>query len=154
MNWFERHLNITWAIVWFFSPFVVGVFSSVPIVMLGSLVIFYGVTLWVLHRKSRSWLWVLIPVAVLVLSNQRETHKRIVWRSGDNTKIVEESGTTQELQEQLSCLTCDHFNGQEQEWCGLSGEGPSIVDKYCRSFTAKQNINSVPDRVTQKKGQE
>jgi len=74
LNWFQRHINWTWLLV-FTVRFVAIPFDS-PIGPIISILGYIGmiiITAWALHRKSRSYWWILIPIAVLFLTNNRTT---------------------------------------------------------------------------------
>jgi hypothetical protein len=84
LNWFQQHINWTWVIVtlsfellrWGFTlsniTFPIYVWILFIIIYLVSEI---AVTLWALGRKSRSGWWVLFPIAVLLLSNNRIKQK-------------------------------------------------------------------------------
>jgi len=69
MNWFQRHLNWTWAISMAVQFTTIGFDSPAPYIILH--ILFWIATIWVLHRKSRSIAWILIPISVLFLDNRR-----------------------------------------------------------------------------------
>jgi len=70
MNWFREHLNITWLIVTAL-PFTCIAFES-PIPYMITWLIHLVTMLWILDQKKRNWIWVLIPIAVLLLGNERK----------------------------------------------------------------------------------
>ncbi len=74
MNWFKKHLNWAWVIV-ALSRFVAIPFDSpIPYVVLHTALL--ALTLWALHQKGRSLLWVLMPIAVLFLHNDRSDNSQ------------------------------------------------------------------------------
>lgn len=95
-NWFQRHLHWTLIIVWIaiypilfaFGLFLgfTGLYYSMSELAFNltwtalSLIIYFGITAWVLHRKKRNLIWLLmgfIPfgwIAFFTLSNMRETY--------------------------------------------------------------------------------
>lgn len=84
MNWFQRHLNLTWLITWLSYPIVAMIFISVNkefasffalLVYLYMLCLFI-ITIWVLKNKSRSLWWLLIPYSWLLLSNKNEQYNK------------------------------------------------------------------------------
>ena len=81
--WAGRHINITWAIAVIVSNiFCVGVmfayedssnYEQVGMYMnLLQMLLVGVVTIWALRNKNRSYWWILIPIAVLLLENRRE----------------------------------------------------------------------------------
>ncbi len=92
MNWYERHLNLTWVLVCLVSLvtcFFVGVYTGFLILggasmgtietaeTLGDIiswVVMIPVSFWVLHRKGRSPLWILLTgwFSPLWLSNKKQ----------------------------------------------------------------------------------
>ena len=70
MNWFKRHLNLTWFIVVSLASQMGTLYNiGVPIgvIMLFTLTLIVGVTIWVLYQKGRDFLWVVCPISVLFL---------------------------------------------------------------------------------------
>jgi len=73
MNWFKRHLNLTWGIscaIYFTILVFVELTSPIPFYVVWAF--FIGITLWVLHQKGRGFGWVICPVACLFLTNKRQ----------------------------------------------------------------------------------
>jgi hypothetical protein len=73
MNWFKRHLNLTWVLVTVLS-FGMGYYLSIYGKI--GIVIFAGGTLavsaWVLYRKGRSMAWLLLGAFwVILLTNKK-----------------------------------------------------------------------------------
>jgi len=75
-NWFQKHLNWTWIIVMTVLMLIIYRLQSdsLPrtLIALLYLPVVITITLWVLRRKSRSWLWFLFPIFCLILSNNRD----------------------------------------------------------------------------------
>jgi hypothetical protein len=73
MNWFEKHINWTWVLVYAIISIFLLYFNVYPngILYYVIAILLYGITGWALWRKKRSGLWILIPIAVLFLSNKR-----------------------------------------------------------------------------------
>ena len=69
MNWFKAHLNWTWAFAVIVRFATIDFDSPIPYIALHAL--FLIITIWVLHRKGRSWAWVLFQIAAPFLSNKR-----------------------------------------------------------------------------------
>jgi hypothetical protein len=82
MNWFKSHLNITWLLVLFLK------FAGLPLSILLDTVMpsiifwifFIIVNIWILYQKKRSYAWIIIPIAVLILGNNRIEKKEIITK--------------------------------------------------------------------------
>ncbi len=92
LNWFQKHLNWTWVLA-IALTFIIGVILGIILVFTGAyysmseaeidgwdrlinILIMVPVSLWVLHRKNRSWGWIFLSgiFAPLWLSNKREEY--------------------------------------------------------------------------------
>lgn len=86
MNSFQRHINWTWVIVALSMELLRWVFTfgsnTFPFYAWILFIIIYlvseiAITVWALRRKSRSWLWVFFPIAVLFLKNNRDLNTTV-----------------------------------------------------------------------------
>ena len=75
MVWCKKHLHWTWIMITLLRFSFITLDSPVPYIIYS--VAFLGVTLWVLHQKGRSLVWVLMPIAVLFLRNNRVRVKEV-----------------------------------------------------------------------------
>ena len=114
MGWFSRHLNITWVILTLLQFTTIWYDSPIPFLI--TRVLWIVGTFWVLHRKDRSWLWFIIPISVLFLSNKRtgeNTNTFTIWGEGDGARLISTEYNIKELREMLSCPTCSYFNQKD-----------------------------------------
>ncbi len=96
MNWFQRHLNLTWVFVYLVLGSIVMAtpFGILNVVCLVFILIVSG---WVIKQKGRSLWWLLIGFSPLVLKNmrgQKETGEEILETSA--TKSQEKSVAPQQ----------------------------------------------------------
>ena len=82
MNWFQRHLHLTWVlgcpltliVLLYISRYLkdVPIFASDTVGVI-AVVIMFGTSGWVIHRKGRSLWWLLSgnPFAPLLLENRK-----------------------------------------------------------------------------------
>ena len=73
MIWFNKHLNWTWVLACALQFTTIGFETPIPYLI--THIFFLGITLWVIHRKGRCWLWILIPISAPCLSNERNNSK-------------------------------------------------------------------------------
>ena len=76
MNWFKRHLNLTWFIVVSLASqmgtlYNIGVPLGIIMLVISTLVV--SITIWVLYQKGRDFLWVVCPISVLFLRNDNDS---------------------------------------------------------------------------------
>jgi len=140
MTWCKEHINLTWVSFTLLQFVGIAFDSVVPFVVLRALWIV--ATFWALHQKGRNWLWFLIPVSVLFLSNQRSGETGWIRLSD-----VHSNGSTDEhlpsankkyLQEVMSCPTCV-FAGElssELPWC-VAPNVPAIKGVICNTWQRK-----------------
>ena len=69
MEWFNKHLNLTWLLVCVAQFGTIWSDSPIPYIIFH--VCFLIITLWVLNRKGRRWVWIIIPISAPFLSNKR-----------------------------------------------------------------------------------
>lgn len=87
MNWFQRHLNLTWVlgypvtlgVMLYITEFIMGGagggYSTARDVIGGvAVVIMLGVSAWIIHQKGRSLWWILLAghLSPLWLENKRK----------------------------------------------------------------------------------
>ncbi len=80
MNWFNKHLNWTWVLAYALQFNTLGFETPIPfysyLISIYFYICFLGITLWVISRKGRRWLWVLIPISAPFLRNKRKSSKK------------------------------------------------------------------------------
>ena len=73
MNWFQRHLNLTFCLSWVCVNILANLAQlGVDVIwLIVAVVLYICVVLWVLKMKGRSLWWVLFSISALFLSNKK-----------------------------------------------------------------------------------
>jgi hypothetical protein len=99
MNWFKKHLNLTWLIVFLILAFFVMPDKDEPKITYDGGVLFCYIILfitnnWVLGEKGRSKIWLLLSAILiwfpLVLRNKKDTSNSIIEKPTGNTETYQE----------------------------------------------------------------
>jgi len=70
MRILKNHLHLTWVFFTLLQFVFIGL--EEPYLFTIARILWIVSTFWVLHRKKRNWLWFIIPISVLFLSNDRD----------------------------------------------------------------------------------
>jgi len=93
------------------------------------------------HKKAPSLFNFVVKNSVFSIMKGRDSNKRksiekvVIWENGDESKIIEDFDSVNELQNILSCQTCKYFNGNTSKWCESQNK-PNIEKNYCSTFVA------------------
>lgn len=73
MIFFKKHLNFAWllgVLFYLIMAYLTGISGFIAYSIIGW-VFYLAIAVWVLHRKGRSYAWMLIPVSVPFLINEK-----------------------------------------------------------------------------------